>query len=1663
MSFVLTIYGTDVYQEFQLPAVNNTDYEIILSWKNFALPKDVILRMEVMDNKWKFCEGSDYKIRKDEKNYVERDLQNNDILSLRLNDSSAHYVIVVAEKENIFPCLRKYLLPASGSITIGSGKHNHIVYNKLNRVSKDHAHIDIIQNRCVLFDVSKNGVYINHSRVLRTHVLEFGDTINIIGLKMVFMGSFLAIDTSVPELTISESALTMLAGGEIADACIVGAPEPAEEKPKKYFNRKPRTLETIDEEPFEIEGPPTKDNSKRQPVFLTLGPSLTMAIPMSLGCVMSIMGSGSNSSVFMYTGLVTAFGSAIIGSIWGAVRLKYEKKNRAENEALRLSAYGEYLDEKEKEISERYEEDKRILCERYPAAGILCAQDEDYISLWNRNNTHSDFMYYRIGTGESDFPSQIVIPAKRFSLFKDDLANRPSEIKDKYKKLKGVPIGIDLLEHPLIGFVGGDKKAGAYEVLKNLIVQIAAANCYTDVKLAIVYDGKRNEERENFEMLRWLPHTWSMDKKSRYVADNQNDAADIYYELVQILRERAENANSMRENAIYKPVYVLIVSDVEMIKGELISKYLLDAPEKLGFVTILLAERYEELPNNCEYIVDNSGEKGSFTGVYSVRGEEEERYSVHFDSVTNESVDRFCRKLSDIEVEEMETGGELANTLTFFEMMNISRLDDLDVMSRWIKNRTYESMRGLIGQQAGGAPCYLDVHEKYHGPHGLVAGTTGSGKSETLQTYILSMAINYSPDDVGFFIIDYKGGGMANLFSDLPHLMGQISNLSGNQVRRAMVSIKSENRRRQRVFNEYGVNNINSYTRLIKNGEASLPVPHLFIIIDEFAELKREEPEFMRELISVAQVGRSLGVHLILATQKPSGTVDDNIWSNSKFRLCLRVQDKQDSNDMLHKPDAAYITQAGRGYLQVGNDELYELFQSGWSGAAYDDFESDGKIEIVKMYALNGKAAIVGNRLKMHRQETEKMKWYRQFVTAADEILTDEQAANEVVNNPRALREAAARLSEILRRKGIDFPTGDANEIRLENILVLCAESLGSSADKKVQYIMQEAPKRSMRLPEPVQKTQLDAIVDYLGNIARENGYNHKFLLWLPVLPENLYLDELPEFKETGFNGKEWILPKRWDMKAVVGLCDDPANQAQTTLELDFAENGHHVICGLVGSGKSTFLQTLVFSLAHRYSPDYVNFYIMDFSSNSMRAYEKLAHVGAVMYENDLEEISRFFHMIEDIFAERRKMLNGGNYKQYVQTHGVKLPSIFVMIDQYSNFREKTGNIYEEQLIRLSRDGAACGIYLVITAAGFGMTEISNNIGKNIKTVVCLEMGDKFQYADKLHTTQIQVLPETGVRGRGLVRSGDRVLEYQTALAQHANDDYSRIDKIMRACEKMNQAWTGRKAKQVPRIPEKPVMDDLLSLEETEELLKNDYAIPIGYNYDNAVPYYVDLRTTFSYLISGKNKTGRTNLLKLMIMMTAKKNIRIYVVDFTNKLRGIAEQCQAQYIDSDQAMYDMFLGWKDTIIERNELRKKLEDMDTPEEEIYRQMAAKGQICLFVDNLADFLQHMYYPAKEVPIMTPFVENITEKGAGLGMYYISVVNAEELTAFSGLKVCSNLLRKKEGIQLGGNPAAQRLMNFDYLSFKEQSQVLKPGIGLLPEIDGEVPVRKVVLPLV
>ena len=377
-------------------------------------------------------------------------------------------------------------------------------------------------------------------------------------------------------------------------------------------------------------------------------------------------------------------------------------------------------------------------------------------------------------------------------------------------------------------------------------------------------------------------------------------------------------------------------------------EYLEGSSGELGISIIYTTDQRAKLPENIQTvcILENSE-----TGRVMLR--EGIRCNEPFEivSMKERNVERVSRKCAAV-IHEKGMVSRIPESITFFEMYQIQHPEELNVQSRWKNHAAHKSLAVPLGVREQNNYVELNLHEKAHGPHGLVAGTTGSGKSEIVQSYILSLAVNFHPYEVGFLLIDYKGGGMANLFKNLPHLLGTITNLDGAESHRAMVSIKSELARRQRVFNEYGVNHINGYHKLYQLGKAREPIPHLFLISDEFAELKKEQPEFMKELVSTARIGRSLGIHLILATQKPSGVVDDQIWTNSKFKLCLKVQNEADSREMLKTPDAASIVQPGRAYLQVGNNEIYELFQSAFSGASYHE-EQEREEGDQRVYLVN--------------------------------------------------------------------------------------------------------------------------------------------------------------------------------------------------------------------------------------------------------------------------------------------------------------------------------------------------------------------------------------------------------------------------------------------------------------------------------------------------------------------------------------------------------------------------------------------------------------------------------------------------------------------------------------------------------------------------------------
>lgn len=1011
---------------------------------------------------------------------------------------------------------------------------------------------------------------------------------------------------------------------------------------------------------------------------------------------------------------------------------------------------------------------------------------------------------------------------------------------------------------------------------------------------------------------------------------------------------------------------------------------------------------------------------------------------------------------------QTEIGGEIPSSITFFDMYGIGKMSELKIEERWKKNRNYESMKALIGFKAGGQPCYLDLHEKYHGPHGLVAGTTGSGKSEILQTYILSLALNFSPDDVGFFIIDYKGGGMGNLFSNLPHVLGQISNLSGNQIRRAMVSIKSENLRRQRIFNENGVNNINLYTTLYKNGEAKLPIPHLFIVIDEFAELKREEPDFMRELISVAQVGRSLGVHLILATQKPGGTVDDNIWSNARFHLCLRVQDRQDSMDMLHKPDAAYLTNAGRGYLQVGNDEIYEQFQSGWSGAIYDEEDGHEKQVLARMLTATGKTAIVGNYAKSKKRLKSKQSWILQLLSCLKNV---DNISVEMNDEKKDI--ALIEWHKILADKEIEFPISEYNLRLMKNLLNLYLEYVEVHDDKEivasVEWILEAATERKIKLPERKEKTQLDVVVEYLRRIAEKEVLIKQPPLWLPLLPDKIYLSQIIKGNHAGNKRRDWIeYQGKWSLRAEIGLCDDPANQIQLPVTVDFTADGNHAVCGIPMSGKSTFLQTVIYALLNKYSPEYLNVYILDFSSKSLGAFEKAPQVGGILYESDLDTVGKFFHMLEKMLQERKNLFSGGNYNQYISKHGMVLPAVLIVIDNMAVFREKTETKYDDILIKLSRECAANGIYLLVSAASYGISEIPNRLGDNIRRTICLEMQDRYQYMDVLNTVHISTFPEAGVAGRGLIKSDDNILEFQTCLAVEGQDDYGRLETIRAECMAMAKKWQGKEAKEIPFIPEKPVWSEFSTLETVHEAVQSPVYLPFGYEYETADVFSMNLCNSYCYVISGKAKSGKTNLLRIMMRSAALKNAIVYVVEpGCSELMQEASKQRAEYISTCEEYCQFITKLIPVFQERNKIKKECRIQSMENMEIFEKTCKEKPIFIFISDLVEFIKMLYGKEGEQKGVGVTMTNLLEKGDLLNIYFISCFNWEKRTEVIGKAAYEAYIKYRTGVHLGGNADSQRLLDISGISMQEKMKAEKAGIGLTAATDSRGTI-KIITPL-
>lgn len=704
------------------------------------------------------------------------------------------------------------------------------------------------------------------------------------------------------------------------------------------FRRSPRIHLKEPKEKIEIMAPKAKNTEGKNELLRTIVPPLGMVV---LSGATSFL-SGGNPIMMLSMG-----GASLLTAGFSASSYITNKKETRYKNENRKNSYEQYLVQEKSHLSILQQKQKAALQYMNPSMNELALMTKEYHPrIYERMMTNEDFLNVRLGIGQ--IPSSFTI---NYQPLDDDLLSKRAEeeLVWPYEQLSNAPIVISMRDQTL-------GLAGAPNVLRtaiqSLLFQISVLHSYRDVEFITLVPEVDYEK--DWHSWRWLPHNKIRSLNLRgivYNAKTRDMVLNSFYQMITKRRQQVREA--VNETVQFQPHYVLSILDESWLSGHGLNEFLAEDMSQYGVTVIWAKESLNMLPETTTTLIEYQSNEAA--RLINENNEYVNQLFVPNHLPTAYSIEQAIQRLANLDHVEVEKN-VLPEAIDFLDLYNVKEIKDLNIKKRWQKNDTSKSLAVPLGVRGKDDIVYLNLHERAHGPHGLIAGTTGSGKSEIVQSYMLSLAVNFAPEDVGFLPIDFKGGGMANLFTKLPHLLGSITNLDGANSARALQSIRAELQKRQRKFSEFGVNHINGYTKLYKQGKGltdltekkkypSDPLPHLFLISDEFAELKANEPDFMAELVSTARIGRSLGVHLILATQKPSGVVDDQIWSNSRFKLALKVADSNDSNEIIKTPDAASITQPGRAYLQVGNNEIYELFQSAWSGADYDPFAS--KVEKV--------------------------------------------------------------------------------------------------------------------------------------------------------------------------------------------------------------------------------------------------------------------------------------------------------------------------------------------------------------------------------------------------------------------------------------------------------------------------------------------------------------------------------------------------------------------------------------------------------------------------------------------------------------------------------------------------------------------------------------------
>ncbi|WP_072804066.1 FtsK/SpoIIIE domain-containing protein [Rhodococcoides yunnanense] len=761
------------------------------------------------------------------------------------------------------------------------------------------------------------------------------------------------------------------------------------DSPAMEFNRSPRVIRRFDGRTFEAPQPPKRVDPNRFPI-------VSMLAPLFLGLVLFAVTRNTLTVVFI------ALSPLLMLGMYIDTALQNKRKHR---DAIEQFATGLRATAADMQSAQTIERAVR-LGETPSVSDAVEAVHLLGTLLWTHRPEHAGFLTVRMGLGDAPSRSALDLPSRAESL--PEYWQQLETMRDEFATITDVPIVADLRSSGSLGVCG--PRGVVDGVARGIVIQLVGLHSPAELTIAAVASSAT---RPSWSWLEWLPHsgpTYSPLSGDLF-ADSADGGISLVARLEDLVRDRLDASEvrtglrksldteqdgrpTLNKTDPILPVVVVVVEDDAPVDRSRLTRLAERGPDA-NVHLIWVATQLTSVPAACRsFLLVETNTSGSTAG--------EVRVGKHTFPVASETVDvpdarqiaLLLAPVIDVGV-SVEDETDLPRSVSFLDLDDPSIATDHDVLiQRWERNNSIlkrsgpppprrtsdNSLRALVGSR-GIEPFHLDLRE--HGPHALVGGTTGSGKSEFLQAWILGMAAEHSPDRVSFLFVDYKGGTAFADCVDLPHSVGLVTDLSPHLVRRALISLRAEIGYRERLLNRKREKDLLSLER---SHDPETP-PSLLIIVDEFAALAKEIPEFVDGVVDIAQRGRSLGLHLILATQRPAGVIKDNLRANTNLRVALRMADEDDSVDVLGSKDAAYFSPGlpGRATAKVGPGRL-TTFQTAYTGGWTVGADTQTPIDITEMNFGDGKPwdATV-QMISTDSQDTDMVRVVRSITRAAEQ------------------------------------------------------------------------------------------------------------------------------------------------------------------------------------------------------------------------------------------------------------------------------------------------------------------------------------------------------------------------------------------------------------------------------------------------------------------------------------------------------------------------------------------------------------------------------------------------------------------------------------------------------------------------------------------------------